>query len=253
MTTNEMKRQTLSSFAWATAAVFVFFSPLAAQSESPQPDGEQQRPVPQSGGSTVREPGEEPERETDSEEGDSLVEVIRETEGLERFSEILEQSGYADRFEEELSELHHSESTVVAPHNDAFDELSDEVIEKMKDPRHSLEVAGIVDAHLFPQGRSVEDMKNAPALFNYRAKKVSASEAEDAELALSTEDAEVRILEADIEASDGYVHIADDFLVASIDASTFESSGTVPELPGDEGDGPSPDRPRDEGDGGNAW
>ncbi len=208
---------------WVAAGVLGVAVSLAAQ-EYPAPGQSEAEP---------REAPQEPRAEVETEateNGESLVDVIRETEGLERFAEILDHSGYAERFEEELSALRHSATTILAPHNDAFDEVSEEVIEKMKDPDNRLEVAEIIDSHLFPQGRTVEEMKDAPALFNYSARNVTVEEADDGSLSVRTEDAEVEIVEADLEADDGYVHVVDDFLVASLDESAFERDAMTPEV-----------------------
>ncbi len=233
------------------------FSPEGGDEQPAQPQQEvqphpQQEAQPQPEAEPVPAEPEPREDMAEREGGESLVDLIKAEESLERFAGILEQSGYADRFEEELSQLHHSETTIVAPRNEAFDELDDEVIEKMKDPENRLEVAEIIDAHLFPQGRTAEEMTDAPALFNYRAQNVSAEADENGEVRLSTEDAEVEIVEADLEASDGYVHVVDGFLMASIDASHFERMEHVPEAPGagERGGGvlEQPEQPEDAGD-----
>ncbi len=219
-----------SSIALAAAGLFGISTALAAQDfPAPEQEEEERQPAQPEQREAAPEPEPRAEREVD-EDGDSLVDVISEKEELEKFAEILEQSGYADRFAEELSAMRHSETTILAPHNDAFEDLPDEVIEKMKDPDNRLEVAEVIDHHLFPQGRTAEEMKEAPALFNYSARNVTVEEGDDA-IEIRTEDAEVKVVEADLEASDGYVHVVDDFLVASIDESTFEREEMAPQMP----------------------
>ncbi len=227
---NEKTRANLASpAALAVAGIFGVTATLGAQG---YPSTDERAPQPEDTPRPEAQPlpGQERAGADETEDGESIVDVIREAEELERFAEILDRSGYAERFEEELSALRHSETTVLAPHNEAFEDLPEEVIEKMKDPGNRLEVAEIIDSHLFPQGRTVREMGEAPALFNYSARSVSVEENEDGELTVRTEGAEVKIVEPDLEAADGYVHVVDDFLVASIDESHFEGDGMTPQI-----------------------
>lgn len=144
----------------------------------------------------------------------SITEIVSGNPDLSKLSELLATSGVGAELDGE------GPFTLFAPDNVAFDKLGEAGLEALTAEDNRDELIQVLKAHVVPEAvmqsalrKMVADAGNAPALTTLAGTKISVTvELDQVKLANSTgEIATISI--ADIEGSNGVVHIVDTVLV----------------------------------------
>lgn len=141
----------------------------------------------------------------------SIVDTVKKREDLRIFAEILK----AVNYDEQLSGAgtYQSEWTLLAPSDEAFENLDPSLLEYIKSAENRMEVMHIIDAHLIRDRHTLNDLQESIDVPNMNFETVSVESGDAIQIQIGEHRASV--IESDIEAeNDSVIHVVDNLLVA---------------------------------------
>lgn len=134
--------------------------------------------------------------------GESVFSTVSDKDNLSTFVKVLKAAG----FEQMLSK--NGPFTVFAPTNVAFNNLPDGIIDVLMKPENRERLATLLKVHIIEGSTMISDLKNEQLLKTKEGIEINIIK-DQGTVTVS----QAKIIESDIQASNGVVHIVDQFLV----------------------------------------
>ncbi len=131
---------------------------------------------------------------------EDLIDHLEQKENYEVFIEILEETGLADEIEEG------NPVTVLAPHDDAFEELPSQVMQDWQDDPEP--VRNIIEFHLIGEVLQADDIAGQTSMPSIQGSEIYVHATGD-DIVVN----EATIVDRDIEFSNGILHTVDTVLL----------------------------------------
>lgn len=139
-----------------------------------------------------------------------VLSLLRMEEDLSTFVQLIEQSGL-DVSMESLGPV-----TILAPTNEAFQELSKEQYEKITDPENKVMLSKIIQAHIIPNKVYMAEFSEDQIIETSEGEEIPVETAGAVSPAVGPASVVIggaSIVKSDVEATNGIIHIVDNVII----------------------------------------